>query len=158
MTTEALDIPQQKKSFRHFMKFLISVDQPEKIAFIGPSREANHGHLIEYSKRFCDVVHVYDRDPWLYMAGGRWEGVDFIYCIEDVIFDETDLSDYDLIVVFSQEKMYPIAKKQPGNYVLVVDKKYNNGNCTDEKDLGVIADEVYMFKSRKVIIGESTLR
>ena len=143
-------------SARHYLKWVISEEQPERIAFVGPSRNEDNCHVINYAKRFCKVVHVYDRDPRLGMDTWDKQGVDFTYCTADVIFEKCDLSKYDLIVVLSQEKMFPVPKRHKGNYILLFGLKPNNGNCTtDWNDCGIEIEENYVFKKHRVIVGST---
>ena len=144
------------KSPRHYLKWLLCEDQPERVAFIGPNRNENNRHVIEYSKKYCKVVHVYDRDTRLHMETWDKEGVDFQYCAVDVIFEECDLSEYDLIVVFSQEKMFPIPKRYKGDFVLMFSTRHNNGNCTSwDDDLGIEVDENYLFDKHRLLTGSN---
>ena len=144
------------KSVRQYLKWMLSDDRPEKVAFIGPSRNENNRHVIEYSKRFCKTVHVYDRDTRLGMETLHKEGVEFQYCTVDVIFEECDLSDYDLIVVFSQEKMFPVPKRHKGEFVLVFSNHPHNGNCTSwDGDLGIEVEENYLFEKYRLLTGSN---
>lgn len=143
------------KSARHYTKMIISMDRPEKVAFIGPGRHTEYKHVIEYSKRFCKTVHVYDKDPYLHLDS-KFGSADYLYCATDVIFDKVDLSGYDLIVVLNQEKMYPVPKKHKGNFILFFGLKEHNGNCTtSEDDLGLEIEENYVFDRHRVVTGVS---
>ena len=138
------------------IKWTLAMDRPERVAFIGPGRHTNWQHVIEYSKTYCDVVHVYDKDPHLHIETEDLESVDYTYCCVDVIFDEVELADYDLIVVFSQEKMFPLPKRYYGNFILVFSLHPHNGNCTDPaEDLGLEIEENYLFPRHRVISGRT---
>ena len=145
------------ESARHYIKLTMAMDAPEKIAFVGPGRNTNWAHVIEYADRYCETVHVYDKDPYLHLNTENFKRSPFVYCCQDVIFEETDFSEYDLIVVFSQEKMYPLPKKYEGNYVLVFSNKQHNGNCTEPTmDLGLKeVEENYLFEAHRVITGHT---
>lgn len=138
------------------------MDQPEKVAFVGPGRNKDNMELIKYAKRFCKTVHVFDRDPYMHIEGRILPAVNYIYCITDPIFERkersVDLSEYDLIIVSSQEKMYPVPKAHKGNYVLIFSREDHNGNCTTpEDDLGLEIEENWLFYRHRVIVGASLL-
>lgn len=142
------------KNARQLLKWTLSMDRPERVAFIGPARNTNWQNVIEYAPKFCKVVHVYDKDPYLHLETEITPAAPFVYCCVDVIFDKVDLSSYDMIVVLSQQKMYPVAKKHKGNFILLLGQNPHNGNCTDEShDLGIEVEENYLFEKHRVITG-----
>lgn len=144
------------KNARQFLKLFLSMERPDSVAFIGPSRNGNWKNVIEYAHKCCNKVHVYDKDPYLSMETETSGPLPFMYCCTDVIFDKVDLSRYETIIVLSQEKMFPVPRKHKGNFILLVGKNPHNGNCTtDEDDMGMEVEENYLFERHRVLVGSN---
>ena len=106
----------------HALYDLICDSGAERIAMcaVGHKRK----ELIESLIKMGLDIDVYDYHPYLDCEH---------YKQVDVIFDDVDLSEYDLIVNCAAEKMWPIGKVHRGEFIIVHNNTVHNGHCTHYK-------------------------
>lgn len=135
-----------KWKHKEIIKNYILTNFFENIAIVGSGK---HKDMVYYLRSKTNV-DCYDFRPRFLPHYNKY---DYDYKCVDVIFDDCDFSTYDCVVNMSAERMYPMAKIHPGNYVLVLDKENKDPRVPTSPDSNhYLIENDRIDTGRKIII------